>query len=86
MTTTEVQEQTLAAGIRCHDAGDLQAAERHYREVLRVNPRNAKAMYLLDQPGDSAGWTATDVSCAARGVVSCGGQSFRSDRMLSPGA
>jgi len=47
MTTTEVQEQTLAAGIRCHDAGDLQGAERHYREVLRVNPRNAKAMYLL---------------------------------------
>ncbi len=47
MMTTDMQEQTLAAGIRCHDAGDLQGAERHYCEVLRVNPRNAKATYLL---------------------------------------
>lgn len=47
MTTTDMQEQTLEAGIRCHDAGDLQGAERHYREVLRANPRNAKATYLL---------------------------------------
>ena len=45
--TIDVQEQTLEAGIRCHETGDLQGAERHYREVLRVNPRNAKAMYLL---------------------------------------
>ncbi len=47
MTSTDFHEQTLAAGIRCHDAGDLQGAERHYREVLRANPRHAKATYLL---------------------------------------
>lgn len=37
----------LEAGIRCHDAGDLKQAERHYALVLKMDPRHAKATYLL---------------------------------------
>jgi predicted O-linked N-acetylglucosamine transferase (SPINDLY family) len=38
---------TLEAGIRCHDAGDLRQAEQHYARVLKIEPRHAKATYLL---------------------------------------
>jgi predicted O-linked N-acetylglucosamine transferase (SPINDLY family) len=37
----------LEAGIRCHDAGNLLEAERHYARVLKLDPRHAKATYLL---------------------------------------
>ncbi len=37
----------LEAGIRCHDAGDLQQAEQHYQRVLKADPRHAKATYLM---------------------------------------
>src|SRR5690349_9220464 len=37
----------LEAGIRCHDAGNLLEAERYYARVLKLDPRHAKATYLL---------------------------------------
>jgi predicted O-linked N-acetylglucosamine transferase (SPINDLY family) len=37
----------LEAGIRYHDAGNLLEAERHYARVLKLDPRHAKATYLL---------------------------------------
>ncbi len=45
--TTESIQSALDAGIRCHDAGNLQQAEQIYRQVLAADPRHAKATYLM---------------------------------------
>ncbi len=38
---------TLARGFQLHSAGDLRAAGRAYREVLRDEPQHAEALRLL---------------------------------------
>ena len=38
---------TLDAGRQCHAQGDVPKAELHYRQVLRVDPHNAEAAFLV---------------------------------------
>ena len=45
--TSESIQSVLDAGVRCHDAGNLQQAEQLYRQVLAADPQHAKATYLL---------------------------------------
>jgi len=40
-------DAAMAAGVECHRAGDLAAAERHYRAVLRAGPGHGDATHLL---------------------------------------
>ncbi len=40
-------ESTLATAIRYHQQGNLQTAERLYREILSHNPRDSDALHLL---------------------------------------
>lgn len=42
-----MSEALLMNAVRLHQAGDLVGAERLYGAVLRANPRNAQALYLL---------------------------------------
>ncbi len=42
-----MSEALLINAVRLHQAGDLVGAERLYSAVLRANPRNAQALYLL---------------------------------------
>jgi len=39
--------EMLQAGLAHHEAGRLQQAEQHYRQVLQAEPRNADALHLL---------------------------------------
>jgi tetratricopeptide (TPR) repeat protein len=39
--------EAIAEAVRHHAAGELQAAEALYREVLRLEPENAEALHLL---------------------------------------
>ncbi len=39
--------EMLQAGLAHHEAGRLQQAEQHYRQVLGAEPRNADALHLL---------------------------------------
>jgi len=39
--------EVLQAGLAHHEAGRLQEAEQHYRQVLGLEPRNADALHLL---------------------------------------
>jgi tetratricopeptide (TPR) repeat protein len=39
--------EALAQALHCHQAGQLQQAERIYRQVLQVDPRHADALHLL---------------------------------------
>lgn len=40
-------EQQLTVALRHHQQGDLEAAEKCYRQVIRMDPRNPDALYLL---------------------------------------
>jgi len=42
-----VSESTLATAIQHHQRGELQAAERIYREILVKEPLNSEAVHLL---------------------------------------
>src|SRR5262245_9046994 len=45
----------LQAGLDHHRAGRLPQAERHYRDVLEMHPRNALAVHLLGLVAFQAG-------------------------------
>ena len=45
----------LEAGLRYHQSGNLAAAEQLYRQVLRDQPGNADALYLLGTAAQQAG-------------------------------
>ncbi len=47
--------ETLQAGLAHHRAGRLPEAERDYRKVLEMHPRNAQAMHLLGLVAFQAG-------------------------------
>src|ERR1700742_2403084 len=40
-------EQLLKQAVELHRAGDLDGAERGYRQVLTIDPKHAEAMQLL---------------------------------------
>ncbi len=67
------QPAGLAAGVRCHKAGDLKGAERHYRSVLSHDPGNAEALNLLGvvamqsgRPAEAAGFVGRAVQADGR--------------------
>lgn len=51
----ESLQSALDAGIRCHDAGNFQQAEQFYLQVLKADPRHAKATYLMGLLANQAG-------------------------------
>ena len=42
-----LMEETLAAAVERHSAGQLWDAERLYRRILKVQPNNTNALHLL---------------------------------------
>ena len=58
----------LAAGVRCHKAGDLAGAERHYRSVLSQDPGNGEALNLLGVVAMQSGRPADAVGLVGRAV------------------
>ncbi len=62
----------LAAGVRCHKAGDLKGAERHYRSVLSQDPGNGEALNLLGVVAMQSGRPAEAAGLVGRAVQSDG--------------
>ncbi len=58
----------LAAGVRCHKAGDLKGAERHYRSVLSQDPGNGDALNLLGVVAMQSGRPAEAAGLVGRAV------------------
>lgn len=60
MTSATIENKTdvaslFAAALRHHQTGNLQEAERAYREILGLNPRHADSMHLLGMVGYQCG-------------------------------
>ena len=47
--------EALKEAVRHYQAGNLQQAERIYREILQVDPRNVPALHLLGLVAHQAG-------------------------------
>ncbi len=58
----------LESGLRHHEAGDPPAAERLYRQVLKAQPNNPDALYLLGVLAQEAGKIDAAVSLFARAI------------------
>src|SRR5262249_52244699 len=62
--------EMLAGGFRLHQSGDLHGAEQTYREVLRVEPQQLDALFLLGMVARQQG--RNDLACDYFGqVVRC---------------
>lgn len=56
----------LAAAIRCHQQGELRAAERQYREILAREPRQVDALHLLGVLAQQTGRAAEAIELLSR--------------------
>jgi tetratricopeptide (TPR) repeat protein len=64
-----VIDTTLAAAIRRHQSGDLQGAERLYREILIRQPRDPDALHLLGVLARQRGQVAEAVELITRALA-----------------
>jgi Flp pilus assembly protein TadD len=48
--------QAMSLAVKCHQAGDLQSAERLYQQVLRISPQHADAWHLLGVVAQQCGY------------------------------
>jgi predicted O-linked N-acetylglucosamine transferase (SPINDLY family) len=62
-------KRTLERAVQRHQAGDLAAAERGYREVLQAAPRHPEALRLLGMLLQQRGEAADAVDCLERAVA-----------------
>ena len=69
MTTNTADIQTAFAQ---HRAGQFAAAERMYRDILRVDPGHAEALHLLGLIAHQAGNTAAAVELISRAIEQAG--------------
>jgi tetratricopeptide (TPR) repeat protein len=60
----------MARGWQCHQAGDLDQAERIYRAVLQTEPGHADAWYLLGVVCQSLGRVDEALTCYQRALAS----------------
>jgi len=58
----------MAAGLECHKAGDLAAAEGRYRAVLRIEPGHGDALHLLGVTAHQRSENATAVDYIRRAI------------------
>ncbi len=61
--------QTLASAFRAHQAGHRSEAERLYRDVLAVEPRNAPALHLLGALLHQSGRTDEAISLIHQAIA-----------------
>jgi len=59
----------LAAAVEHHRAGELQAAEKGYRQVLQVNPRQSDALHLLGVIAQQVGRHDAAIDCISRAIA-----------------
>jgi tetratricopeptide (TPR) repeat protein len=66
--------QTIQQALEFHRRGDLQQAEKLYRQVLQANPRHADAWHLLGLVTQARGDAATALEYISRAIKLDGGQ------------
>jgi len=62
----------LELAVRYHRAGELDAAELHYRRILRLDPRHADALHLLGVAAHQRGRHREAAELIGRAVAACG--------------
>src|SRR6187399_1310685 len=67
--TPSPMTQTLATAFRAHQAGHRAEAERSYRDVLAVEPRNATALHLLGALLHQGGRTDEAISLIRQAIA-----------------
>jgi tetratricopeptide (TPR) repeat protein len=67
--TSSPMTQTLAAAFRAHQAGHRVEAERSYRDVLAVEPRNSAALHLLGALLHQSGRTDEAISLIHQAIA-----------------
>jgi Flp pilus assembly protein TadD len=67
--TLSPMAQTLASAFHTHQAGHRSEAERLYRDVLAVEPRNAPALHLLGALLHQSGRTDEAISLIHQAIA-----------------
>jgi len=62
-------QQVLAAGLKHHEAGRLDQAETHYRQILAQQPDHPEALHLLGVLADQVGRHAVAVELIRRSIA-----------------
>lgn len=61
--------EKLAAALKLHQAGEIQAAEKGYRQVLRISPNQPDALHLLGVIAQQVGCHDKAIKCISQAIA-----------------